>query len=233
MEETNPKRTNKIDYANTPISFYKFVCEDDNIVSTYVGHTANFTRRKNQHKFDCHKENGKKYNLKLYQTMRTNGGWNNWRMIEIKSQLCESKRQAVKIEQELIEQYKAELNTRKAFGAETKQEYKHQHYIDNKEHYAEQQKQYVQNNKNKLTEYYRNRYIANKEKIVEQRKEYNEKNKEKIKDYHKEYRLRKREQILEHKKKHYEDNKEKILESQKQYRLEKKQQLEQTEEIKE
>jgi hypothetical protein len=222
MEETNPKRTNKIDYSITPISFYKFVCEDENIVSTYVGHTANFTRRKNQHKFDCNTEKSKNYNFKLYQTMRANGGWDNWRMIEIKSQLCESKRQAVKIEQELIDQYKAELNTRKAFGAETKQEYKHIHYIENKEIYVEQQKQYVQNHKKELTEYYKNRYIANKEKIAEQRKEYIEKNKDKINERQKEYRLKNKEKLAERKQKYYQDNKEKVLEENRQYRLKKK-----------
>ena len=33
--------------------FYKFVCNDENIKSCYVGSTSNFKARKNQHKNGC------------------------------------------------------------------------------------------------------------------------------------------------------------------------------------
>ena len=165
MEElTTPKnRTNKIDYTITPISFYKFVCEDENITSTYVGHTSNFTRRKNEHKSRCNSEKSKRHNLKIYQTIRENGGWDNWRMIEIKNQLCESKRHAEQIEQELLDQYKAKLNSQKAFCAGTKQEYDKQYKIINKEHYKQ---------------LWKLRHEANKEKIAERKKQYYDKNKD-------------------------------------------------------
>ena len=179
MEElTTPKnRTNKIDYTITLISFYKFVCEDENITSTYVGHTSNFTRRKNEHKSRCNCEKSKRHNLKIYQTIRENGGWDNWRMIEIKNQLCESKRHAEQIEQELLDQYKAKLNSQKAFCGETRQEYDKQYKIINKEHYKTKNTQYCE---------------ANKEKIAERKKQYYLNNKEKIAEINKQYRLKKK-----------------------------------------
>ena len=173
MEElTTPKKTNKIDYSITPISFYKFVCEDEKVVSTYVGHTTNFRIRKNVHKSGCNNEKCKQFNYKIYQTIRANGGWDNWRMIEIKSQLCESKRHAENIEQELIDQYKAELNTNKAFSGETKKEYWKQYVKDNKEKIVEYRKQYHLENRNKIIERSTQYRLDNKEKIAEYRKQY-------------------------------------------------------------
>jgi hypothetical protein len=208
MEElSKSNKTNKIDYTITPISFYKFVCEDENITSSYVGHTANFTRRKNQHKTCCNNEKGKTYNLKIYQTIRANGGWDNWRMIEIKSQLCESKRHAVRIEQELIDQHKAELNMCKSFRTETKKEYWKQYYVENKKKISEKNIEYNNDNREKVAEYHEQYYQNNKEKILDYSKQYNENNKEKVAEYHEQY---------------YQNNKEKILEKQKQYKLRKK-----------
>jgi len=202
MEEltTPKKRTNRIDYAITPISFYKFVCDDENVVSTYVGHTANFTRRKSGHKTACTNDGTKAYNLKVYQIMRENGGWNNWKMIEIKSQLCDNKRHADRIEQELIDQYKAELNSNKAFCGETKEEYYKEynkeysvkHYQNNKTKKLENQKQYRLNNKDKITESQKQYRQKNKEKLVEKRKIFYQNNKEKINEKIKQYRLNKK-----------------------------------------
>jgi hypothetical protein len=70
-----------IDYTKTII--YKIVCNDLNITDVYVGHTTNFINRKALHKSNCNNINGKSYNLKIYNTIRNNGGWLNWSMIEI------------------------------------------------------------------------------------------------------------------------------------------------------
>ena len=66
-----------IDYTNTII--YKIICKDSNVKYFYVGHTTNFTKRKYQHKLHCN--SGKK--LDIYNIIRSNGGWDNWDMIEI------------------------------------------------------------------------------------------------------------------------------------------------------
>ena len=61
--------------------FYKIFTEDCD--ETYVGSTANFKSRKMSHKSCCYNENDKNHNLKIYQTIRANGGWNQWKMIQI------------------------------------------------------------------------------------------------------------------------------------------------------
>ena len=70
-----------IDYSRTII--YKIVCNDLNVKHTYVGHTTNFIKRKQQHKKRCINPDNQKYHLKVYQIMRENGGWESFSMIEI------------------------------------------------------------------------------------------------------------------------------------------------------
>ncbi len=72
-----------IDYSNTII--YKIYCKDSNITDFYVGHTTNFIKRKSLHKSSCLNQNNQ---LKIYEIIRTNGGWNNWNMIEIAKYNC-------------------------------------------------------------------------------------------------------------------------------------------------
>lgn len=80
-----PKST--IDYSNTVI--YKIFCKDENIKSCYIGHTTNFTQRKYQHKLSCDK-----HNAKIYKTIKENGGWDNWEMIEIACYKCKNSTEA-------------------------------------------------------------------------------------------------------------------------------------------
>ena len=47
--------------------------ENESLV--YVGHTTNFVKRKGQHKNNSKNEKEKAFNLKLYQMIRCNGGW--------------------------------------------------------------------------------------------------------------------------------------------------------------
>ena len=73
-----------------------------------------------------------------------------------------------------------------------------QYYDNNKEKILEQSKQYRENNREKIREWYKQHYDNNREKIREKNKQYRENNREKIKQY-------------------YENNKEKIIERQIQY----------------
>ena len=134
----------KTDFAITPVSFYKFICSDENITSCYVGHTINFTKRKSNHKGHCNNEKSKKYHFKIYETIRTNGGWDNWSMIEISSQLCDSERHAERVEQQYISELKSDMNMRKAFVGDVDiKQYHKQHYENNKEYVAERNKQKI------------------------------------------------------------------------------------------
>lgn len=195
-----------IDYNKTVI--YKIVCNDLTIDEKYVGSTTNFRQRKSQHKNGCTNKNNKSYNLKLYDTIRNNGGWENWTMIEIEKFPCIDGNQSRSRERFWFEELNCKLN-----GLVPNR--------SKKEHYQDNQLQCLQNKK----EYYQKNLV----KIKEYCKQYKEKNQEYFKEYHKKYRLENKEQIIKYrlenkelkkeKRKIYtEKNKEKILKYQKEYR---------------
>ena len=80
-----------ISYENTVI--YKIQHIDDDTL-LYVGHTTDFTKRKSTHKYNTANANGKAYRLKVYNMIRENGGWDMFRMIEIKHHPCNNRREA-------------------------------------------------------------------------------------------------------------------------------------------
>ena len=171
------------DYSTRPVSFYKFVCQNEEIQSSYVGHTVDFTKRKGHHKKCCNGDSYKSHNTPIYKIIRDNGGWDNWRMIEIESRLVKDKREAERIEQEWIDNLKSNMNTRKAFGGETKEEYYTQYRIDNIDRLKEQIKQYYIENADKKREYNKQYVIENADKIKEQQKQYYIENADKRKQY--------------------------------------------------
>jgi hypothetical protein len=81
-----------MNYSKTVI--YKLVCNNLEITDIYVGSTTNFKVRKNNHKSDCNNEKQKPYNQKKYITIRENGGWDNWSMIEIEKFPCNDDNEA-------------------------------------------------------------------------------------------------------------------------------------------
>ena len=123
-----------LDYQNTMI--YKICCNDLNIHYVYVGHTTNFIKRKCIHKSNCNNNNSKSYNLKVYQTIRENGGWENWSMIKVEDYSCSDKLEATKRERYWYEFLNADLNVRTP-------------YI-NKEEIEEYKKEYREANKDKI-----------------------------------------------------------------------------------
>ena len=116
-----------IDYSKCEM--YKIVCKDEKLDYIYVGHTTNWTKRKAKHK-----TNSKASQLKLYQTIRENGGWDNFKMLQLESFPCNSRREAEAREDELMTELNANLNERRA--SRSQQEYKQ----DNKEYIAAQKK---------------------------------------------------------------------------------------------
>jgi len=167
---------------------YKIVC-DDVPDYVYVGSTKAFRQRKAQHKSDCININKRTYNMKVYSTIRENGGWDNWRMVIINE--CEegiTKTQAHIIEEEFRVKLNGNLNSHKCYITEEKikeekKKYDKKYHENNKEYYEEnkeKRKKYYEENKQKLKEYKKEYYEENKEKI----KEYREQNKEKIKEYY-------------------------------------------------
>ena len=134
-----------MDYSKTII--YKIVCNDLNITECYVGHTTNFIERKRHHKNNCTNNNSKSYNYKIYQTIRANGGWDNWSMIEIEKYPCNDINEATARERYWYEQLNANLNTQ--IPARIQKEYRE----TNKEQILQQKKEYRETNKTKILEY--------------------------------------------------------------------------------
>ena len=99
---------------NYQISFiYKICCMDLTIQDIYIGSTINFRSRKRQHKECCNNEKSSHYNMKIYNFIRENGGWDNWNMIQIKELSCNSKLELHAEERKTYEELKPTLNTQK------------------------------------------------------------------------------------------------------------------------
>jgi hypothetical protein len=96
-----------VDYSNTII--YKIYCKNFDITDIYVGHTTNFIKRKALHKSQCNNLNNK---VKIYETIRQNGGWSNWDMIEIEKYPCNDSNEAGKRERYWYELNHTTLNTK-------------------------------------------------------------------------------------------------------------------------
>lgn len=148
-----------MDYSKTII--YKIVSNDLNITDVYVGHTTNFIQRKALHKSSCNNINDKSYNLKIYQIIRANGGFENWTMVEIEKYPCNDINEAISRERYHFELQNAKLNTL----------YPGRNY-----------KEYYENNKEKIKQNVREYYEENKDKVKETKKKYREDNKDIIKE---------------------------------------------------
>jgi hypothetical protein len=157
-----------IDYSKTLI--YKLVCNDLSIKECYVGHTTDFTRRKQCHKDRCHNEKGKYYNTKVYTTIRENGGWINWTMIEIEKYPCRDDNEARAKEREWYEILISNLNT---YCPQRSNE-------ENKNRSSFMQKQRYENNREEAISIQSQYRKDNREDILIKKKLYRENNKCKI-----------------------------------------------------
>tara|TARA_R110001592_G_scaffold21589_3_gene86834 strand:+ start:154 stop:573 length:420 start_codon:yes stop_codon:yes gene_type:complete len=112
----------------------------------YVGSSCNFVKRKSGHKQSINNENSKKYNRKLYKTIRDNDGA--WDMQPHSEYPCNSKTE-MNIEEERVRQeLKADLNMNSCYGLDidkqkqTQKEYHKSYALKNKDKLAEYKKEY-------------------------------------------------------------------------------------------
>tara|TARA_R110000772_G_scaffold1832_2_gene6208 strand:- start:582 stop:1133 length:552 start_codon:yes stop_codon:yes gene_type:complete len=149
------------------MSYYVYkICCDDLPDFIYVGSTKSFRQRKGQHKRNC--DNLTRNHLKLYQTIRDNGGWQNWRMVIIE-ECGEISLTQVRIkEEENRVKLNANLNSQRCYQTEEeKKEYKKEWCENNKEYKKECAKEYRENNKEHIKEYNKEYRENNKEKFTE------------------------------------------------------------------
>ena len=137
--------------------FYKIVCLDNSVELCYVGSTANWKERQRTHKRDCNNENSKAYNLKIYKTIRENGGWGNFKMIQLGTREQLKKREAEQVEEEYRVQLKANMNGKRCYRTEAQKQEDNKEYCKN---YREEKKDKIREQKHKW-------YEENKDKINE------------------------------------------------------------------
>ena len=135
---------------------YKICC-DDLSEFNYVGSTKSFRQRKADHKSCCNTM----ADYKLYNTIRENGGWDNWRMVILEELGEVSLTQARIKEEEHRVKLNANLNMVKCYATEE----------ENKNKNKEKHKEWKENNKEKVAEYsleYHKKYrVTNKQRIAE------------------------------------------------------------------
>ena len=204
-----PKKA--IDYSNCCIYKIEHIDKDDLV---YVGHTTNFTKRKNSHKSCCNNENKQS---KLYQLIRDNGGFEMFRMIELEKYPCKDKREAEKRECEVMKELKSNMNMVKSFVSEEEKKdciriYNKEYFQNHKDMIYEKDKERYSHNKDRFKEYYETK----KDKINEKKKIHRQNNKDKIMEYNKQYKkeycANNKDKIKERKKQYYQANKDRLKE---------------------
>lgn len=184
-----------MDFSKTVI--YHFVCKDEMIKCSYVGSTTNIVKRKYQHK--CSYNNDDKNHLKIYQTIRDNGGWNNWDLKPLEEFPCENYNQQVIREQFWIEHLKSDMNSRSSYtNPETRKETHNNYTIEwrknNQDKVKEQQTKYKKEHKEEAKTANAKYYATHKddEEFKANQKErgtkYREEHTEKVKEYNAKYR---------------------------------------------
>jgi hypothetical protein len=167
--------------------YYYKIYKDD---FCYIGSTTNLKKRQNGHKNRCTNENSKCYNLKLYKTIRENGGWECFTFELIKQFDNLTKQEARVIEQVYINEF-GNMNSLNSYITQ-------QQLIELKYKCS---KQYRLNNQEELKQSKHQYYLNNQEKLKEQQNQYYLNNQDKLKEYQNQYRLNNRDKILEHSKK--------------------------------
>lgn len=178
-----------INYANTII--YKLCCKDPEISDIYIGHTTNFTRRKQEHKKHLYNPKSNDYNCYKSIFIRDHGGWDNWDMIEICKVSCLDVNEARRIERQHIEGLKATLN--KNIPSRTMDEW----WTDHKEEINETRRQYRSDHPEEMKEKDRHRYIAESEVRKARQKKYYANHAEDQREKRRQYWLEHKDEIAE------------------------------------
>jgi hypothetical protein len=152
---------------------YKIACKDPSITDVYIGSTKNPKQRIYYHKSSCINSNSNRNNLKIYQFIRDNGGWENWEFIIIETIFCNNKKEVLLTEKKWIIELSSTLNT--YVPARTYDEYRETH----KERIKKRDKQYYETHKEQYNQYQKEYRETHADQIKTYKKQYYEKNKSK------------------------------------------------------
>ena len=113
-------------------NYFVYKLYHDDYPEFYIGSTKDMKHRKECHKYSCNNPNSNRYNLKVYEYIRSNGGYSSW-----KYEILEYIRNSINVyelknlERKYIEELKPSLN--REIPNRTKKEWNKQHYENNKE----------------------------------------------------------------------------------------------------
>ena len=140
------------------------------------------------------------YNIKLYQMIRQNGGWDMFSMIPIKKFPCNDKREAEAEEEICRKELRAVMNSMRIFvSKEEARTLKNEHQRNYSKEHREETRIYNRN--------YRKEHIH---EINQKNKQYRDNHKEELDDYHKKYNTAHRDEINEKQRNYNKKNKEVI-----------------------
>ena len=119
--------------------------------------------------------------------IRANGGWYNFKMIEVEKYPCNDRREAEKRENEVMKLLKSNMNSYRSYATkEDRLEQYRKYHMNNRETRNEKRKEHYKNNYVQIAEHKKEYNKNNVERISEKNKEYYEKNKQNILEKHKE-----------------------------------------------
>lgn len=136
---------------------YKIACKNENVKDFYIGSTTNFKNRKKTHKYYCQKN----FNIKLYNFINENDGWDNFEMSIIEEYPNIDRKELNKKEFKFIYDLNPQLNKHNPLRYNSKMEYKREWQRNNKEKTRQWAKNYYHNNKDKIKEKYKEKKSSN------------------------------------------------------------------------
>ena len=116
-----PKKS--VDYSRTIIYKIQHI-EKEHLV--YVGQTTDFNKRKHAHKrmAQCDHPTWKDSNIRIYKMIREYGGWDMFKMIQIKEFPCNSRREAEAEEFKVMQELNSVMNRMPSFSGLSNEEKK-------------------------------------------------------------------------------------------------------------
>ena len=170
--EKNPDFSKTKIYKIIPLSGFLNFC--------YIGSSTDLKQRIKNHSSNCNNINSAAYNRPLYKTIRENGGWTNWELIQLENYPCSNDVEARQREQFYIKKLNANLNSIRAYRTEEQKiEQQHTDYRT-EEQLKEKSKKYYYSHKEDCNEKSKIYYNNNKEYFEKKRKEYYASHKEEL-----------------------------------------------------
>jgi len=151
-------------------NFYKLVCKtDENLY--YIGSSSNMIRRATEHKKCTNDANNRLYNFKIYKIIRANGGFDNFKFINLGNIKNVTKEEAHHTEQAFINLFKPNMNTRNSYLTDEERkkyftEYGKEWYKDNTEYMKEYSKKYRETHKEEFSEKFKEKITCQCGSIV-------------------------------------------------------------------